>query len=366
MKVFLYPNARRLFTSGVRLIFPGLVGALAIVLGLGIEAKTFAQAMPNPYRMVDGWAKLPDGRPWGAVGKLVMDPDGLHLWAIVRCSATERKRFGNECLDSDLDPVLEFDLNGNVVKSFGGGMFIWPHGLDVDREGNVWVTDAVSVKKTPPGKRGHQVVKFSPDGKVLLTLGTPGVPGNSPTNFNAPCDVAVATNGDIFVADGHSFEGENNRIVKFSKDGKFIKAWGKTGYAPGEFRMPHSIAIGPQGRVFVADRGNNRIQIFDQEGTFLAQWTQFGRPSGICFDDKGQIYVADSESDNVENPGWEMGIRIGDARTGWVTAFILYPWGDPREVEGTGAEYVAVDRDGNVYGGEPRPRRIQKYVRVRP
>ena len=339
---------------------------LVAASGLGMETKTFAQGLPNPYRMVDGWAKLPAGRPMGAVGDLKLDPDGKHLWVIIRCTATEPKMFGCECLDSDLDPILEFDLNGNVVKSFGGGMFIWPHGLDVDREGNVWVTDAVSAKRTPPGKRGHDVVKFSPAGEVLLTLGTPGVPGTDETHLSSPTDVAVAANGDVFIADGHRFDEGNNRIVKYSKDGKFIKAWGKTGYAPGEFRMPHSIAIDAQGRVFVADRGNNRIQIFDQDGKFLAQWTQFGRPGGITFDDKGQIFVTDSESDNIENPGWEMGIRIGDARTGWVTAFIPNPWGDPRVKEGTGAEFVAVDRDGNLYGGEARTRKIQKYVRVHP
>jgi DNA-binding beta-propeller fold protein YncE len=344
----------------------GATVVLGIVMALGAGAKVHAQCLPNPYRAVDGWTKWPEGRPMGAVGDLKMDPDGKHLWAIIRCAATDPKRFGSECLDSDLDPILEFDLNGNVVKSFGGGMFIWPHGLDLDREGNVWVTDAVAPKKTPPGKRGHQVVKFSSSGKVLMILGTPGVPGDGPDKLNSPSDVVVAINGDIFVADSHSFDSGNNRIVKFSKDGEFIKAWGKTGYAPGEFRMTHSIAIDSQGRVFVADRGNNRIQIFDQEGKFLAQWTQFGRPSGITFDDKEQIYVTDSESDNVQNPGWEMGIRIGDARTGWISAFILYPWGDPRQVEGTAAEYVAVDRDGNLYGGEARTRRIQKYVRVRP
>jgi DNA-binding beta-propeller fold protein YncE len=338
--------------------------ANAILLGAGM--MSFGQSLPKPYRAVDGWAKMPEGRPMGAVGDLKMDPDGKHIWAIVRCTATDKKSFGSECLDSDIDPLLKFDLEGNVVKSFAGGMFIWPHGLDVDHEGNVWVTDAIAPKKTPAGKRGHQVVKFSPDGKVLLTLGYPGVFGSGPDKFDSPSDVAVAMNGDIFVADSHSFDSGNNRVVKLSKDGKFIKAWGKTGYAPGEFRMLHSIAIDMQGRVFVADRGNNRIQIFDPEGNFLTQWTQFGRPSGITFDSKGKIYVTDSESDDVQNPGWEMGIRIGDAKTGWVHSFILYPWGDPREVEGTGAEFVAVDRDGNLYGGEPRPRRIQKYVQVRP
>jgi DNA-binding beta-propeller fold protein YncE len=323
-------------------------------------------AQPNPFRMVDGWARMPEGRPMGAVGDLALDVDGKHLWVIVRCVPSPTARFGSECLDSTLDPILKFDLNGNVVKSFGGGMFIWPHGLDVDREGNVWVTDAVAPKRTPRGKRGHQVVKFSPEGKVLLVLGTPGIPGDGPDHFNSPSDVAIAPNGDIFVADSHSFDDGNNRIVKFSKEGKFIKTWGRTGYAPGEFRMAHSIALDAEGRVFVADRGNNRIQIFNQEGKFLTQWTQFGRPSGITFDQKGGIYVTDSESDNVQNPGWEMGIRIGDAKTGWVSAFIPYPWGDPRETEGTGAEFAAVDPEGNIYGGEPRPRRLQKYVRVRP
>ena len=251
-----------------------LAGAVAVMLGLGLGA--FAQPYPNPYRAVENWAKMPAGRPMGAVGDLKLDPDGKHLWVIVRCTATEPQKFGSECFDSDLDPVLEFDLQGNLGRSFGGGLFIWPHGLDVDREGNVWVTDAVSAKRTPPGKRGHQVVKFSPEGKVLLTLGTPGVAGSGPDHFDSPSDVAVAANGDIFVADGHAFDAGNNRVVKFSKEGKFLKEWGRTGYAPGEFRMPHSIALDLQGRVFVADRGNNRVQIFDQEGRFLAQWTQSG------------------------------------------------------------------------------------------
>jgi DNA-binding beta-propeller fold protein YncE len=325
-----------------------------------------AQPYPNPYRAVAEWAKLPGGRTMGAVGDLQIDPDGRHLWVIVRCTATEPERFGSECLDSTVDPILQFDLQGNLVKSFGGGMFVWPHGLDVDRDGNVWVTDAVSAARTPPGKRGHQVVKFSPDGKVLLTLGTPGVAGSGPDHLNSPSDVAVAPNGDIFVADGHAFDSGNNRVVKFSPQGKFLKEWGRTGYAPGEFRMPHSIALDLDGRVFVADRGNNRVQIFDQDGKFLAQWTQFGRPSGVAFDQRGQIYVADSESDNLQNPGWEMGIRIGDGRSGWISAFIQNPRGDPRVVEGTGAEFVAIDPDGNLYGGEPKTRLIQKYVRVRP
>ena len=334
-----------------------------VVMALLISVEAFTQALPNPYRAVDGWAKLPGGREMGAVGGVDIDPDGEHIWAVIRCDAGP-DRFGYECLDSDLDPVLKFDPDGNVVESFGSGMFIWPHGIELDPAGNVWVTDAVSAQRTPEGTRGHKVVKFDPRGEVLMTLGTPGVPGSGPDHFNSPSDVVVADNGDIFVADGHGAD-TNNRVVKFSSDGTFIRAWGQTGYAPGEFRTLHAIAMDSRGRVFVADRSNNRVQIFDRDGDFIAVWTQFGRPSGIFFDDNDRIYVADSESDDVQNPGWEMGIRIGDALSGWISEFILYPWGDPRVTAGNGAEFVALDRAGNLYGGEPRPRKLQKYARVR-
>ena len=351
----------------------GLIITLTVVVMFSAGVETAAQSLPNPYRLwmtdgeVDGWVKLPNGRTMGAVGGVTIDNDGEHVWAVIRCDATEwPARFGNECLDSDLDPILKFNQEGNVVESFGGGMFIWPHGIDVDPDGNVWVTDAVSASRTPPGTRGHQVVKFSPVGEVLMTLGTPGVVGSGPDHFNAPADIVVADNGDFFVADGHADPG-NNRVVKFSSDGTFIKSWGKTGYGPGEFRTVHAIALDSRGRVFVGDRSNSRVQIFDQDGNHQATWTQFGRPSGIFFDEHDRIYVADSESDDVQNPGYEMGIRIGDALTGWVTEFILFAWGDPRQRPGQGAEFVAVDRHGNIYGGQPRAfRGLQKYIRVRP
>jgi DNA-binding beta-propeller fold protein YncE len=345
-----------------------VVIVLALVGFSGRSQRTLAQVLPNPYRIAEGWAQLPNGRPMGAVGKVAIDPDGRHIWAIVRCERLEDPaRFGDECRDSKADPILQFGPDGKVVKSFGGGLFIWPHGIDVDRQGNVWVTDAVAANRTPKGDtRGQIVVKFSPDGKVLLTLGTPGHEGSGPDHFTSPSDVAVAASGDVFVADGHG-EAGNNRIVKFSSAGKFVTSWGKSGWAPGEFHSIHAIAIDSRGRVFVGDRGNNRIQIFDQDGKSLTTpWTQFGKPSGIAFDSKDQIYVADSESDDVQNPGWEEGIRIGDAKSGWINAFILFPWGDPRQTAGNGAEFVAVDRDGNIYGGEPAPKRLQKYVRVRP
>ena len=342
---------------------PRLSHILKILVLLAVAGSLNAQT--NPYRNVD-WAKLPDGRTWGAVGDLDVAPDGEHIWAVVRCDATARDRFGNECLDSELDSVIKFDAGGEVVESFGGGMFIWPHGIEVDQDGFVYVTDAVSDGAIPDGDdRGHIVVKFSPDGEVLMTLGTPGVQGSGNNQFTSPADVVVADNGDIFVADGHNNNG-NNRVVKFDRHGNFIKSWGRTGYAPGEFRALHTIAMDQRGRIFVGDRSNNRIQLFDQDGDFINQWTQFGRPSGIFFDEHDRIFVADSESDVEQNPGWEMGIRIGDAHLGWVDEFVLYAPGDPAVIMGNGAEFVAVDGAGNMYGGEPVPRNLQKYVRVRP
>jgi len=317
----------------------------------------------------------------GPPASVHVDIDGESIWAFIRCDETSPVpaarggRFGLDCMfpDGKLKPhdtIYKFDPRGNVVRSFGAQMFIWPHGMHVDREGNVWVTDgaaedAVATAARAGVKAGHIVRKFSPDGRVLLTLGEPGVAGNDESHFRSPAGVVTAPHGDIFVADGH---GSNTRVMKYSKDGKFIKAWGKTGYGPGEFRSPvHCIAMDKRGRLFVCDRGSARIQIFDQEGNFLARWYQFGMPSGIAFsvNDDDLIYVFDSESDDVQNPGFEPGIRIGDAQKGWVRNFILDPGGDPRTQTGSGPEFGAVDKYGNVFAGEPRPRVLRKYVKVR-
>ena len=190
-----------------------------------------------------------------------------------------------------------------------------------------------------------------------MTLGKPGVSGDGPDTFNRPSDVLVAPNGDIFVADGHD-AGGNNRIVKLSSDGTFIRAWGSTGGEPGQFRDPHALAMDSQGRLFVGDRRNNRTQIFDQDGNYLATWTQFGRPSGLFIDENDVLYSADSESGaRIENdvprhPGWKRGIRIGSAIDGLVTAFIPDPEPDQDNAGTSAAEGVAVDAQGNVYGAE--------------
>jgi DNA-binding beta-propeller fold protein YncE len=331
-----------------RLLGIALVAAIAV-------SQAYAQGgdLPNPYRSIENWAKLPDGRKWGQTISVDIDRDGKSIWVFERCG-------GTSCDASDVAPILKIDPSGNVTKSFGAGMFVFPHGLHVDREGNVWATDGRA-----KGTKGQQVFKFSPDGKVLMTLGRAGVTGDGPDTFNSPSDVLVAPNGDIFVADGHGGD-TNARVVKFSKDGTFIKAWGRKGAGPGEFNVPHRLAMDSSGRLFVADRSNNRIQVFDLDGKFLADWKQFGRPSGVYIDARDTIYVADSESNATQNPGFKRGLRIGSAKDGRVAALIP----DPEPVkEGTGpgtgsaAEGVAADADGNVYGAEVDARKLMRYVK---
>ncbi len=307
---------------------------------------------PNPYRTVSSWGALPKERAWGPVSAVATDRDGASVWVAERCGA-------GDCAASPLNPVLKFDRNGALVTSFGAGLFVVPHGMDVDPDGNVWVTDAPDGTPTGAGK-GHQVFKFSPEGKLLLSLGKAGVAGDSPETFNRPADVLVAPNGTVFVADGHGGP-SNARIVKFSREGKFIKAWGRKGSGPGEFDTPHSLAMDSRGRLFVADLRNFRIQIFDQDGQYLEEWKQFGMPGGIYIDARDTLYVADSLSSPEVHPGWVRGIRIGSATDGRVTAFIPDP--TPIATPITAAEGVAADAAGNVYGALVPARMIQKHVR---
>ena len=304
-----------------------------------------AYAQDNPYRE-DGWVKFPDGRKLGRTSAIDIDRRG-NIWVFERCGA-------NSCVGSKVAPVVELTPRGKVLRTFGAGMFVWPHGIYVDRAGAIWVTDG-------DGKegKGHQVVKFTSEGKVLLTLGKAGVAGDGPDTFNRPSDVLAAPNGDIFVADGHGGD-SNARIVKFSKDGKFIKTWGRKGSAVGEFNTPHALAMDSKGRLFVGDRGNSRIQIFDQDGNFLEEWRQFGRPSGIYIDKKDTIYVADHQSDKKNNPGFKRGIRIGSVKDGKVAALIPGLGADP-ETQSVG-EGVVADADGNVYWAETSGMNVRKFV----
>jgi DNA-binding beta-propeller fold protein YncE len=246
---------------------------------------------------------------------------------------------------------MKFDASGKMVKSFGGGMFNYPHGLHIDPDNNVWVTDG----RAMDNGKGHTVMKFSQDGRLLMTLGKPGVAGTTPDTFNAPSDVLVAPNGDIFVADGHGGD-TNNRIVKFDRNGKYIKEWGKKGSSPGEFNVPHRLAMDSAGRLFVADRSNKRIQAFDQDGNYLLEWKQFGSPSGLFIDRNDILYVADASTDEM-NPPYKSGIRIGSVKNGIVTGFVR------ESVELLALEGVAVDDAGNVYGGYTNTLNFRRWVK---
>ena len=330
-----------------------VVPVVAMIATFGVEARAQNHA-PNPYRAVDGvWGQLPEGREWGSTSAVHPARDGSgNIWVAERCSQ-------NNCTGrEDVAPVLLFDPNGRLLRSFGAGLIVMPHGIDVDPDGNVWVTDTGA----EDGK-GYQVHKFSPEGELLMTLGTPGGTGDGPDSFHGPSDVLVAPNGDIFVAIGHLGRGDDNRIAKFSSDGTFIKSWGKTGTTNDEFHDPHALAMDSQGRLFVGDRYNNRVQIFDQEGNYIATWTQFGRPSGLYIDENDILYSADSESRTNRNPGWKRGIRIGSVTDGWVTAFIPDPYPDAEGSGTSGAEGVAADAQGNVFGAEVRELMLRKYVR---
>jgi sugar lactone lactonase YvrE len=362
------------------------VAALAVACHLSVAAQDSSQRptndAPNPYLTEEGWAQMPAGRSWGSTSAVDIDVDGRSIWVAERCGA-------NSCWNaaeqrpSPLDVVLKFDSTGRLVKSFGQGMFVFPHGIHVDQAGNVWVTDgqdnlprrrrgAPADEPLPPMPEtviGHQVYKFSPDGALLLALGTPGGnrPGGpmDPASLYQPNDVITNTAGEIFVAEGHG--GANARIVKFDRRGQFLKAWGSRGTDPGEMDQPHGLAFDSRGRLVVADRSNSRLQIFDQEGNLLESgYEQFGRLSGIWIGPGDVLFGADSESGSVApaRKAWKRGIRIGSLREGpgaKITVLIPDPAVDPPST--SSAEGIAVDADGRIYGAEVGQRALKRYIK---
>jgi DNA-binding beta-propeller fold protein YncE len=352
--------------------------------------------VPNPYTMINDFFKLPEGRKWGSTSTIDVDKDGKSIWIAERCGS-------NSCLDpatgqiKDIGTVMKFDENGKLVKAFGNGLLVFPHGIHVDKDGNVWVTDGQDNAPRPargaapaagaagagaargpaqpgPGAgatKGHQVFKFSPDGKVLMTIGKAGgsvAPGEC---CFQPNDVITSPDGKfVYVAEGHaSTAGWTAKLMKFDASGKFVKEWGKWGNGDGEFDQPHALAFDSKGLLYVGDRNNNRIQVFDQDGNFKEKFYQFSRPSGIYIDKNDNLYVADSESGSVSqnHQDWKRGIRIGSLKDKdkKVTAFIPDPETRIRPAfTGTSAaEGVVVDAKGNVYGAEVGPQRVSKYVK---
>jgi DNA-binding beta-propeller fold protein YncE len=330
-----------------------LVSITVAVAACGGDTTPEAAASPPvSYMTHRDWGVLPAGREWGRVSGVYVDPNGTDVWVFERCG-------GDNCIASDAPTVLKFSSAGALLTSFGADMFLRPHGMYVDAEGNVWVTDGriargSELEANPDAAtKGNQVVKFSSAGDVLLVLGAPGQEGSPPAALDQPNDVIVAPNGEILVSEGHGSAGPG-RISRFSADGTFLGSFGEQGSDPGQFNVPHALAFDSQGRLFVADRGNSRIQIFDRAYQFVDEWRQFGRPNDVFIDSGDTMYVLDSESGDERNPGVRRGIYIGSARDGTVTNFIE-PHASDREGEGaygTMGEGVTVDAAGTIYVGE--------------
>jgi sugar lactone lactonase YvrE len=355
---------------------------LTVTIGLGVVVQTQQRggtpqtdnvapinSGANPYRVVRDWAQLTvEARPWGGSNGVAIDRDARSVWATDRCSPGTTPG----CLGTKANPIHHFDEAGKEIKSFGGGMFVWPHGIHVDRDGNIWVADsrapgADDLKKFPgESAKGSFVVKFSPDGKVLTTIGKPGVRGNPPEALTDPTDVVTDPgNGDVYIAESHTDVTDPNligRISVFDRNGKFLRTIGKTGTGPGEFRTPHALEFDSQGRLIVADRHNHRIQILAKDGTFVREYDEFGRTSGLAIDRNDTIYTADSESTERVHPGWMKGIRIGSLKDGRVTIFIP-PHATPNAPEGAMGEGIAIDGAGNIFTAEATLRGVTKYVR---
>ena len=304
-----------------------VLGCLLLIVLVWIAIRsTRVLAAGGTYQEVENWAQLPAGTDWGVMSAVGVDSKD-NVYAFKRSEPGQKE---NGVMSSS---VLVFDSHGKFLQSWGQNIFSSAHGLRVGLDNLIWITD----------RTGDQVFKFSSSGELLMTLGQKGVAGSNDSHdaLNGPSDVVIGTNGDIFVSDGES---PNTRVVKFSKDGKFIKYWGTKGNAPGQFTIPHNITLDPQGRLWVCDRGNKRIQVFDQDGNFLEQMTQFGTPSSVFIAKDGTVYVADGEPENQ--------IVIGNV-DGTVS----------NKIQGLkGPHWVAADSTGAVYVAETAGQSIRKFA----
>ena len=365
--------ARFRFTASMMVLWAAMQGGAVQAQQRGGTSQTDkvqpVNSGANPYLVMRDWAQLTlEKRPWGGSNGVAIDRDGKTVWATDRCSPGPNPG----CLGTKANPVHHFDDSGKEIRSFGGGMFVWPHGIHVDRDGNVWVTDARApspddLKKFPgEDKKGSVVVKFSPEGKVLMTLGKPGVRGNPPEALTEPTDVVTdPANGDIYITESHTDVADPSligRISVFDKTGKFLRIIGKTGTGPGEFRTPHAIKFDSKGRLVVADRHNHRVQVLTKAGKFVLEYDDFGRTSGLAIDKNDVIYTSDSESTEKVHPGWQRGIRIGSLKDGKVTMFIPAHV-TPNSTDGAMGEGIAIDAAGNIYTAEAQLRGVTKYVR---
>ncbi len=357
-----------------------LLAAVTAIFAFAATAQTLPdpRTLPNPYRLDPTWPTLPktmNGGKWGEVIRVHVEGNG-NVWVFHRC-------FNNippgsaVCLNRGPQnpPILQFDRAGNLLKSFGAGLYAYPHGFTVDKDGNLWTTDVnnaeivvgLSARNAQGFILGQNVTKLSPDGRILMTIGKQGVSGNGNDTFDRPTGVAIAPNGDVFVSDGHLPNANNNgRVMKFTKDGKFIKSWGKRGSAPGDFDEPHDLFIGgSQNRLYVADRRNQRIQVFDLEGNVLAVWKQFGEPSSVFVGKDDTIYVGSGFPDTTAKRGEIRGIVVGDARDGSLKAFIPDPSDPDKNSRGTTSSGIGADAEGSIYSADVAANNLRKYIKVR-
>ena len=299
-----------------------LAAALLLVVTTnpaGAQPQPPAEPEGHAYQPVDSFPKLPEAMKLGACAGAAIDARG-DVFVFHRAEP----------------PVLVFRPTGEFARSFGEKLFASPHGMRIDKDDNVWVTDNAA----------HTVVKFSPDGKVLLTLGERGVAGEDGRHFNKPADVAFAANGDVFVADGYG----NSRVVKFDKSGKFLLAWGRKGKGPGEFNLPHAVRLDRRGRVYVGDRENNRVQVFEPDGTFVRQFAEGVAPFGLFITDDDTLFVADGRANRVVKMSLDGKVLAAWGRTGAGPGEFRMPHG------------ITVGRDGAVYVTEIDGKRVQKFV----
>ena len=318
----------------------------AILLGpLFIPIATLSQApKPDPYSVVHGWPVLPDGMVLGQVSGVAVDSHN-HVFIFHRAEGSWATDKTHPIASAT---ILCFDgVTGALISSWGQNRFVEPHGLRIDREDNIWVTDRAL----------QQIFKFSHDGKLLLTVGTERTPGLDATHFNLPADIAFAADGSFYVADGYG----NRRIAKFSPQGKFLLDWGKEGTGPGEFALPHSVAVDAQGLVYVADRGNSRIQVFDAAGKFLHEWKspELGRPWSLTIGPDNLLYVIDG-GDLKPNPPDRGQILKLD-----LSGKILAKWSRFGNQDGQiyWGHDLAVGKDGAVYVGDVyHSMRVQKFI----
>ncbi|MBM3740604.1 MAG: 6-bladed beta-propeller [Acidobacteria bacterium] len=232
--------------------------------------------------------------------------------------------------------IMEFDKDGNLVRSWGDGVFVRPHGLRFDPEGNLWAAD----------DQGHIVVKMDALGRVRMVLGRKNNKGETKDLFNRPTDLAFLPNGDFFVSDGYG----NSRVVKFNKEGKFLTAWGKKGTGEGEFNLPHAVAVDKRGRVYVGDRENYRMQVFDSDGKFITQWKHVGSPWGIAVTQSDEIFMCDGHNNRILKlnlNGDVLGVLGASGKLPGQFDFV---------------HHMALGPGGSIYTAEIKNWRAQKFI----